>query len=105
MAAESAARTWLADGLVLLGLLILSIAVYGTLRLPDVYTRLHAASMAGFMGLVPFLAAAATTGAPAIVCRVVLIAGFLLLTSTVATRAIAHAAHLRGERQGPPRDL
>jgi multicomponent Na+:H+ antiporter subunit G len=93
MAANSAALTWLADGLVLLGLLILSIAVYGTVRLPDVYTRLHAASLAGFMGILPFLAAAATTGAPAIIFRVILIASFLLLTS---------AAHLRGELPEPP---
>lgn len=102
MAAEGAALTWLADGLILLGLLILSIAVYGLVRLPDVYTRLHAASLAGFMGILPFLVAAATTGTPAIICRLILIASFLLLTSTVATRAIAQAAYLRGEHQEPP---
>jgi multicomponent Na+:H+ antiporter subunit G len=94
--------TWLADGLILLGLLILTIAIAGLARLPDLYTRLHAASVAGFVGIVPFLAAAATTGARAIIYRVILIGVFLLLTSTVATHAIAHAAHLRGERPRTP---
>jgi multicomponent Na+:H+ antiporter subunit G len=102
MAAESAAITWLADGLILLGLLILSVAVYGMVRLPDLYTRIHAVSVAGFAGVVPFLAAAATTGVPGIVFRILLIAVFLLLTTSVATHAIAHAAHLRGEHQESP---
>ena len=96
------ALTWLADGLVLLGLLILTVAIAGMARLPDLYTRLHAASVAGFVGIVPFLAAAATTGTPAIVFRVILIGVFLLLTSTVATHTIAHAAYQRGERPEPP---
>ena len=103
MAAEGAgamALTWLADGLVLLGLLILTVAIAGMARLADLYTRLHAASVAGFVGIVPFLAAAATTGAPAIVFRVILIGVFLLLSSTVVTHAIAHAAYLRGEHPG-----
>ena len=100
--AETMALTWLADGLVVLGLLILTVAIAGMARLPDLYTRLHAASVAGFVGIVPFLVAAATTGAPAIVFRVILIGVFLLLTSTVATHAIAHAAYLRGEHPGTP---
>lgn len=102
MVAEHAALTWLADGLILLGLLILSVAVYGMVRLPDLYTRIHAVSVAGFAGVVPFLVAAALTGVPAIIYRVILIGAFLLLTATVGTHAIAHAAHLRGERQEPP---
>ena len=104
MAAESAALTWLADGLILLGLVILTIAVYGMVRMPDVYTRLHAVSVAGFAGILPFLLAAATTGIPAIVFRVILIGLFLLLTSAVATHAVAHAAHLRGEPPESVRD-
>lgn len=98
MMAESAALTWLSDGLILLGLVILTVAVYGMVRLPEFYGRLHAASVAGFAGIVPFLLAAATTGIPAIIFRVILIAAFLLLTSTVATHAIAHAIHKRGDR-------
>ena len=93
---------WLADALVALGVGIMTVGVYGVIRMPDLYTRLHAASVAGFVGIVPFLVAAATTGAPAIVFRVILIGVFLLLTSTVATHAIAHAAYLRGERPGSP---
>jgi multicomponent Na+:H+ antiporter subunit G len=102
MEAEHAALTWLADGLILLGLLILTIGVYGMVRLPDLYTRVHAAGLIGFLGLVPFLIAAGTTGTPAIIFRVLLIGGALLFTSAIATHAVAHAAFLRGERLETP---
>jgi multicomponent Na+:H+ antiporter subunit G len=93
---------WLADVLILLGLIILSIAIYGMIRMPDLYTRLHAASKAAFLGVLPFLLAAATTGDPAIIARVLLIAAFLALTTPVAAHAIAHAAYLRAERMETP---
>jgi multicomponent Na+:H+ antiporter subunit G len=102
MEAEQVALTWLADGLIVLGLLVLTIGVYGVARLPDVYTRQHAAGLIGFLGLVPFLIAAGTTGIPAIIFRVLLIGGALLLTSAIATHAVVHAAYVRGEPFATP---
>ena len=49
---------WLADGLVLLGMLILTLALWGVLRMPDLYSSLHAASKAAALGLAPILIAA-----------------------------------------------
>jgi multicomponent Na+:H+ antiporter subunit G len=96
------AVAWLADGLILLGLLILSIAIYGIIRMPDLYTRLHGASKAAFLGVLPFLLAATTVGDPAIIFRALLIGAFLILTTPVAAHAIAHAAYLKGERMETP---
>lgn len=92
----------IADILTLLGLSILTIAVYGIVRLPDVYTRLHAASKAGFLGITVLLAAAAVEGDAAIIARAVLISALLALTTPVAAHAIARAAHRRHEALRTP---
>lgn len=84
---------WLADLLILLGLAVMTMAVYGMVWLPDVYTRLHAASKAVFLGVLPLLAAAATTGNPTIIYRSILTGIFLLLTTAVAAHAICQAAY------------
>ena len=94
--------SWVVDALIILGLLILSIAIYGMLRMPDLYTRLHAASKAAFLGVIPFLVAAATTGEPAIIYRALLIGVFLLLTTPVAAHVIGHTAYLKGEPMETP---
>jgi len=96
-----AAPLWVADGLILLGLLIMIIAVYGMIWLPDVYTQLHAAGKISVLGLMPLLLAAMTTGEPGIISRGILIAVFLLLTTPVSSHAIARAAYLSGERPKP----
>lgn len=88
---------WLADGLVLLGLAIITIGVYGVLRLPDVYTQSHAASKAAFFGAAALLAAAALGGDGATLARTVLIVVLLALTTPVASHAIAQGAYHRGE--------
>jgi multicomponent Na+:H+ antiporter subunit G len=93
---------WLADALIVLGLLIVTLGVVGVLRFPDVYTQLHASSKAAFLGVVALLVAAALTGNQAIVARAVLIAVVLALTTPVAAHAIAQAAHHRGERARVP---
>jgi multicomponent Na+:H+ antiporter subunit G len=83
--------------LIVLGLSILTIGVYGIVRLPDVYTQLHAASKAGFLGIAALLAAAAVQGDGAIIARALLIVALLALTTPVAAHAIARAAYRREE--------
>lgn len=83
--------------LTILGLVILTIGVYGVVRLPDVYTQLHAASKAGFLGVAALLAAAALQGGGTIVARAALIVALLTVTTPVAAHAVARAAHRRGE--------
>jgi monovalent cation/proton antiporter MnhG/PhaG subunit len=51
---------WLADALVVAGLAVMTLGVYGILRFPDVYTRLHAAGAVDESGHCP----GATTAPP-----------------------------------------
>ena len=90
------------DLLVLGGLALLTIGVFGAVRMPDVYTQLHAASKAGFLGIALLLASAALEGDGAIIARAVLIITLLALTTPVAAHAIARAARARGEEMRTP---
>jgi multicomponent Na+:H+ antiporter subunit G len=87
---------WLADALVLLGTITTAIAVYGLIRLPDVYTRLHAASKVAVLGTIPIVLASVVTAGPAALAHAILIAAFLVLTTPVAAHAIARAAYQQG---------
>lgn len=90
--------TLLSDVLVLLGLLALSVGVYGIIRMPGVYLKLHAAGKAVFLGTMPILGAAALTGGPAIAAKAAMIAVLLLLTTPIATHAITKAAASTGDK-------
>jgi multicomponent Na+:H+ antiporter subunit G len=89
---------WLADALVVLGIAIMTIGVYGVIRMPDLYTQLHAASKSVFVGVVSLCLASIVTGDTAIVARVFLIAILLLLTTPVSAHVIARGAYLEGQR-------
>jgi multicomponent Na+:H+ antiporter subunit G len=88
-------RTVIADALLVLGLVIVSIGVYGVVRLPDVYSQLHAASKVAFIGVSALLAAAAVEGDAATIARAVLIVALLAVTTPVSSHAIARAAFRR----------
>jgi multicomponent Na+:H+ antiporter subunit G len=81
-----------ADALVLLGLLVMSLALYGMIWMPDVFTKLHASSKGVVLGVMPVLAASIATGDPAVICRALLIGAFLACTAPVASHAIGRAA-------------
>lgn len=90
-------RDILSAVLIIFGLGVLTLSVYGMLTMPDVYTRIHAASKAAFLGIVPFLIAASLGGEPAMITRSLLIALFLLLTTPVSAHVIGQAAYLTDE--------
>ena len=94
--------SYLADALVVLGLFVMTVGVYGVIRMPDTYTRLHAASKAVFLGVISFCASSAITGDLDIIYRAILIAAFLLVTTPISAFVIARAALLRGERMETP---
>ncbi len=95
---------WIADALLVLGVVVVTIGVYGIVWLPDVYTKLHASSKVVVLGLVSFLAAAAvSTGDPEVIFRAVLIGVFLLITTPVSAHAIGRAAYLREQRMPAPK--
>ena len=82
-----------AASLLILGSLMSTIAVLGILRFPDIYTRLHAASMAGPLGAgLILLGVAFASGDWAVAVRCVLGLFFLILTSPVSAHLLARAA-------------
>ena len=93
---------YLADGLVILGVLVMTVGVYGVIRMPDAYTKLHATSKAVFLGVVSLCAASLATGQPEIIYRAILIAAVLVITTPISAFVIARAAFLRGERMEAP---
>jgi multicomponent Na+:H+ antiporter subunit G len=100
--ALSLALPYLADALVILGLWVMTVGVYGVIRMPDTYTRLHAASKAVFLGVISLCVSSAVTGDPAIIYRAILIAAFLLVTTPLSASVIARAAFLRGDTMQTP---
>jgi multicomponent Na+:H+ antiporter subunit G len=94
--------TLIADAMVVVGLAILTVGVYGIVRLPDTYTQLHAASKAAFLGVAALLVSAAMTGDGAIIARAILIVALLAVTTPVAGHAIGRAARRRGEEMRTP---
>ncbi|HEY0920506.1 monovalent cation/H(+) antiporter subunit G [Devosia sp.] len=73
------------------------LAAVGVLRLPDLYTRMHAASKAGVVGAgLVLLAMAIESGDGSVIIRAVLGVLFLLLTTPVSAHLLAKAAYRAG---------
>ena len=83
--------------LCLVGALLCLVGTVGVLRFPDVYTRLHAASITDTSGATLVLLGMACL-APGwlIVSKLFAIFVFLFLTSPTASHALANAAHTAG---------
>lgn len=88
----------ISDILVVVGLLFMTLGIYGMIRMPDVYTQLHAASKAVFLGVIMLAISAMVVGDQAMIMRLILLSVFLLITTPVASHAIGRGAYLRGER-------
>ena len=98
-----ALRAGAADVLVVVGVAVMSIGVYGLLRMPDVYTQLHASSKTVVFGVLAILfAGAIVADERTSAYRALLIAAFLILTTPVAAHSVARAAHMRGEATRSP---
>jgi len=90
---------YVAGGAVLLGATFSLLAALGILRFPDLYTRLHAATKAGLVGVGTVLlgvACASFDGAVAVRSLGGVI--FLVLTSPVSAHLLARAAYAAGLR-------
>lgn len=88
---------WIADALVVLGLLIFTVSLWGVLKMPDLFTSLHAASKGAALGLAPIILAAGLDDGT-ILLRGLLVLAFLLLTTPVGSHAIARAYWIRHEK-------
>lgn len=82
---------------IVLGAIFSLLAAVGLLRLPDLYTRMHAAAKAGPVGagLVFFAIAIASFDGP-VILRAIAGFVFLLLTLPVSAHLLARAAYFAG---------
>ena len=93
----SAVLDGLGGALVLLGSLFVFVGGIGAIRLPNVFTRIHAAGITDTMGTLLVLAGCALlVGTALAVMKIAAILVFLLLTGPTATYALANAARLGG---------
>jgi multicomponent Na+:H+ antiporter subunit G len=88
---------WVVSVLLLAGSGLMLIAALGVARLPDLFTRMQAATKAGGPGVSLLVAAVALHFADGYVAiRALLVAAFSLLTFPVAAHLIARAAYVAG---------
>lgn len=95
----------IASALLLVGLAFTLVGSLGLVRLPDVYTRMHAPTKATTLGVSCMLAAAALTlpgNAVAVAMKAILAIIFLFLTAPIAAHILARAARATG---APPTPL
>ncbi|HET7313743.1 monovalent cation/H(+) antiporter subunit G [Salinisphaera sp.] len=93
--------SWIADmaswALIVAGALACVISGFGMLRMPDLFARIHAASVADTGGMLLILTGLMIqAGFGLTTARLVLIVVFLLITGPTATHALARAARQDG---------
>lgn len=75
------------------GIFFMIFGAVGILKFPDLYTRLHPVSKAGTAGVLSiFIGLIIYSGFSPISLRIILIAAFMVITSPVASHAIARGA-------------
>lgn len=81
------------SAIVLLGSLFMVVGALGVVRMPDVFTRLHAASVSDTFGVGLILVGLILVGGLSLVSvKLGFLFAFLFLTGPVATHAVARAA-------------
>lgn len=100
-------------GLIIVGSLALLVGGIGVLRFPDVYTRMHAASITDTMGAgALLLGLILQAGFTLVAVKLFFILIFLFITSPTSSFSLAHAALSSGVepildsdlREGPEKD-
>mgnify|MGYP006198128455 FL=1 len=87
---------WLASFLVLAGALISLLGAIGVVRLPDSYSRMHAASKAGVLGAVLVLSGVAVASNAEVALEVLLGVLVLLASAPLAAHVLSRAAYRAG---------
>lgn len=91
------ARSLVGDGLMLLGALFLLLAAIGMLRMPDLFTRMQAATKASTLGIAcVLLAVALHFTSVGVTMRALAALAFFLLTAPVTAHLIGRASYFVG---------
>ena len=84
-------------GLLAAGSIFVLIGAFGLIRLPDFYTRLHAAGITDTLGAeFILLGLMFQAGLSLVTVKLILISLFIFFTSPTATHAVANAARVMG---------
>lgn len=90
-------QTWIGGAIMLLGAAFCIVGALGLLRLPDVFARIHAASLVDTLGmLLLVLGMLIIEGFSQNALRLLMVAFFILFTAPVATHALSRAALKEG---------
>ncbi len=88
--------SWLVGILLLLGTFLMFLTGLGLVRMPDVFTRMHAATKGASLGVAFLLLGAALVFQDvAIVTKALVTIAFIFLTAPVAAHLLARAAYAR----------
>ena len=91
------ALQWIGGGLIIAGGLAVIIGAIGLLRLPDVYSRIHAAGVVDTAGVaLMILGMICLSPSWLITVKLLLVGIFLFFTSPISGHAIAQVAHDQG---------
>lgn len=91
------ARTALSGVVIAIGLLLMAGGALGLLRFPDVYTRLHASSVADTIGpVVVVLGLVIVSPDWSVAARLILLAALIAAVGPTLTHLIAQATHAAG---------
>lgn len=89
--------TILAGLLMVSGTAFMLVAAIGLLRLPDLYTRMHAVTKAGTLGIgLTLVSASVAFGDVSVTTRALVAILFVLLTAPVSAHMIGRAGYLGG---------
>ena len=99
----SAALSIMGSLVVLGGVLFCIIGGIGLVRLPDFYSRSHAAGMADSAGAGGVLLGLCFFAEPLVIVKLLTIVAFIWLSSVVSTHALMKAAYARGVKVDNPR--
>lgn len=90
---------WIGGGLVVAGALLALLGAAGVLRFPDVYTRIHAASLTDTGGAtLLLLGLGLLAGLSPEAIKLAFIWAFIMLTTPAAANALANAAYSSGHK-------
>ena len=85
--------------LIVSGSIFVIVGAFGTLRFPDFWSRLHAASITDSAGMILLLAGLCLqSGFTLVTVKLIIIGAFLFITGPTSTHAVASAARVSGQR-------
>ena len=88
-------RPYLFDALVILGVTVMTLGIVGVIRMPDIYTKIHAASKSVFLGAIVLAIAGMVVSDLPVTARLVLICLGLACTTPLSSHVIGRAALVR----------